>query len=166
MIRGILGVVPWNKAEVGRFYLSAGYGQGNWLFQCVQTGEKVDGELIRKALVYTIAGEPDLSVHYLYEQGPLVALYDVHVRVDPTSINIEETFGTKRFFVVEDIPLICASPASPQPWQFYGLNILTGKPIPGETNYNRVRFDRWSLVLDDDQGEELTIARFGYAEPL
>ena len=163
MIRGVIGTVPWHAVEVGRFYMSSAYGAGAWLFQCIRMPEKQDAAPVTKALVFTIGGETELSLKSLPQMSLLVALYDVHVRIDPTSLNHHFDAGLFRFLLVGDQPIICASHGSSHGWQ--RVNLVGGRYFTDNEDHNAVSFDRWSLVLDDDTNEELTIASFDALSP-
>ncbi len=160
MIQGILGVVPCHKAEIGRFYLSPDYGVGSWLFQCVRTSEQCDGQQVNKALVFKIGDKLIPSIDDIPDFKPLVALYDVHVRVDPTSISSSMNRLPGKLLMNGDAPIFCAINGY-RGWTSVDIN--TGSLADSYSDSETVAFDRWSLVLDDDVGDELTIASFDYA---
>ena len=142
--------------------MAPAYRDGNWLFQCVQTSEPLDDGFRRKALFMTTGGKPDLGLHELPDRTPAVALDDVHVRVDPTSLD-RSAFDTSlhrgMFLVHEDEAIICAPTDMARGWA--AVNINTGRVVNGHLGTNWLAFTRWSLVMDDEEGDELTIASFG-----
>lgn len=162
MIRGIVGIVPHHAMEVGRFYMAPAYRDGNWLFQCVQTSEPFEGDFRRKALFMTAGGKPDLGLHELPYQTPVVALDEVHVRVDPTSLD-RSAFDTSLyrglFLIRDDEAIICAPTDPVLGWA--AVNISTGRTVEGILGSNWLSFSRWSLVMDDEDGDELTLVSFG-----
>ena len=165
MIRGIAGVVPARAMEVGRFYMAPAYRDGNWLFQCVQTSELLDDGFRCKALFMTTGGKPDLGLHELPDQTPVVALDDVHVRVDPTSLggSAFDTSAQRGMFLVrEDEAIVCAPTDLVRGWA--AVNINTGRVVKGHLGTDWLTFTRWSLVMDDEEGDELTLASFGRAD--
>lgn len=160
MIRGVLGVVPCDKAEVGRFYLWAGYERENWFFQCVAAeGSENDGGA-SKALLLMVGETPRIKLTNLPSYNPLIALYDVHVRVDPTSLDSQSETGPSRFFLFDDLPAVCANIQNGG-WQC--INVSTGRLCSSLSFGNKAHFTRWSLVIDDDAGDELTVASFDYS---
>lgn len=165
MIRGIVGVVPSHSAEVGRFYYSPGYGNGPWLFQCVSTGEIRDGESVKKALVFTINGAADLHLTDIPDRAPLAALFDVHARIDPTSL-IGSAFSQTRMpgsFVIDELaPILCVR----FPNRGYGsFDIGTGMQRADFSSFGWLEFGKWSLVIDDEgTRDEWAIATFDSAE--
>jgi hypothetical protein len=164
VIRGFVGVVPNGSVETGRFYLAPGH-DGFALFQCIQTDEPYEDTFRQKALYFTTAGKPNLGLHDLPGHSPLAALDEVQVRVDPTSI-AESAFSSHLkaglFLVNGDAPIICA-PDGFRGWT--ALNILTGRTVGRSFGHEWLSFTRWSLVMDNEAGEELTIASFGQAVP-
>lgn len=166
MIRGLVGVVPHHTIEVGRFYMAPAYQGNNWLFQCVQTDEPLDDGFRQKALYMTTGGRPDIGLHQLPYQTALVALDDVHVRVDPTSLDssaFETTLRRGLFLVRGDEAFICAPTDQIRGWAV--VNINTGRTVSGRLGNDWLSFSRWSLVMDDEEGDELTIATFGEDAP-
>ena len=165
MIRGMIGVVPANAMKAGRFYLAPSYRDGPWLFQCVQTSEPLDDGFRRKALFMTTGGKPDIGLHELPDQTPSVAMHDVHVRVDPTSLRgsaFDTSLQRGMFLVREDDAIICAPTDMVRGWAAVSIN--TGRVISDHLSTNWLAFSRWSLVMDDEEGDELTIASFGSAD--
>lgn len=162
MIRGMIGVVPNHAVELGRFYMAPAYQGRNYLFQCVQTDEPLDDGFRRKALYVTRGGTPDIALQDLPSQTPLVALDEVHVRVDPTSLD-RSAFDTSThrglFLVRDDEAIICAPTGHLHGWA--AVNITTGRTVHGDLGRNWLSFSRWSLVMDDEEGDELTVASFG-----
>ena len=159
MIRGLVGVIPSHATEVGRFYLLSDYQGGHWLFQCVQTREPLDDGFRRAALFLARNGNPDIGVETLPDRSPVVALDDVHVRIDPTSVAGDASTTTIRLgnFVLDgDAPVLCAR-SGRHGW--VNVNLSTGQivDVPG---HGWLGFKRWSLVMDDEAGDELTIVRF------
>lgn len=158
MIRGLVGVVPDHALEPGRFYLATSYGEGAILFQCVQTDEPVDDGFRRRALVFTTGETVRLELCDLPHHGPFVALDDVHVRVDPTSV-AESPFTAhlrSGLFVLDgDQPILCASMGFRG---YRAVNLSTGHTINGQVGHGWLSFTRWSLVVDDEAGEELVLA--------
>lgn len=166
MIRGMVGVVPNHTMETGRFYMAPAYRGEHWLFQCIQTSDRFEDSFRRKALLMTIAGKPELSLFDLPQDTPVVALDDVHVRIDPTSLS-QNAFTTyldrNMFLVLGDEAIICAPTDHVRGWQ--AVNITTGQTVVGNVGPNWLSFTRWSLVMDDEEGDELTIASFGGDAP-
>lgn len=161
MIRGLVSIVPARQMEVGRFYMAPGYQDGNWLFQCVQTDEPLDDGFRRKALFMTTGGKPDIGLHELPYRTPVVALDNVHVRVDPESLK-SSAFDThlrpKLFLVRGTETIICAPTDQMRGW--VPVSIDTGRTITTNLGSEYLTFTRWSLVMDDENGDELTIAEF------
>ena len=167
MIRGVLGAVPSRLTEVGRFYLNPGYGKGAWLFQCIQLPEAIDGVPQKKALLFRVGEESVLEIIDLPDRSSVAALYDVHVRIDPTSISNNSNSSLFVFLVVGETPVICASNGGTggqrRGWRL--INLSNGTVMPSVEINDSVSFDRWSLVLDDDAGDELTVASFDACSP-
>jgi hypothetical protein len=161
MIRGIVGIVPHHAMEAGRFYMAPAYRDGNWLFQCVQTSEPLDDGFRRKALFMTAGGQPDLGLHELPQQTPVALLDNVHVRVDPTSLAssaFDTSLRSGLFLIRDDEAIICAPAGQRRGWT--AVNINTGRTVSGDVGVNWLSFTRWSLVMDDEEGDELTLATF------
>jgi hypothetical protein len=137
----------------------------NWLFQCVNTHQVSDDGPRLAALVVATGGKPDLFITDIPYQTPLVLLDDVHVRVDPTSLD-QEAFsaGMRRglFFVKGDEALVCAPTGQVLGWTI--VNIGTGHVFNGKLVGDWLSFPRWSLVMDDEEGDELTLVSFGGTE--
>jgi hypothetical protein len=162
MIRGLLGVVPLAAAEPGRFYLKQGYGTGPTLLQAVLPAKPEEGSTALDALYITYAGEPALEVHSFSGSDPLVALFDVHVRVDPTSLagsrySVHPQPGS--LLVAGETPVLVASLGQRGHWTY--VNLSTGERMPGGPTTDWLMFKRWFLVIDDEANEEVTIASFG-----
>lgn len=166
MIRGFIGVVPNHAVQPGRFYMAPAYQGQNDLFQCVQTDEPLDEGFRLKALFMTQGGTPDIALQDLPNQTPLVALDEVYVRVDPTSLD-RSAFDTSTyrslFLVRDDEAIICAPTGYVH--GFAPVNITTGRTVVENLGLNWLSFSRWSLVMDDEEGDELTIATFGGTDP-
>ena len=160
MIRGLAGVIPEQSVEVGRYYLAIGYQGGPTLFQCVETDEQFEGRFRQKALLFTSGGSPLLELGELPPQGPFVVLDDVHTRIDPTSVSASaftSSLQAGTFIVDGDQPIVMASVG----WRGWSaVNLSTGRTVSQGLNHGWLSFTRWSLVLDDEAGEELTIASF------
>lgn len=164
MIRGVVGVIPHHSMETGRFYMAPNRA-GNWLFQCVQTDEAFEGSYKRKGLFFTTGDQVDLGLSDLPWQSPVLALDEVHVRIDPTSLadSIGTTSLERGMFILDgDTPLLCA-PDGFRGWSVVDLS--TGRTSAQRSRQNWLSFTRWSLVMDDEHGDELTIASFGRHEP-
>ena len=162
MIRGMMGVIPYHAMETGRFYMAPAYRGENWLFQCVQTSEPFEGDFRRKALFMTTGGKPDLGLHQLPDQAPVVALDAVHVRVDPTSLDksASDTYLQRGLFLIrDDEAILCAPTDQVRGWA--AISITKGRTVEGSMGSNWLSFTRWSLVMDDEEGDELTLASFG-----
>lgn len=162
MIRGLLGVVPWKAAAPGRFYLRQGYGTGPTLLQAVLPAQQQDGSEGLEALYITHRDAQPLELGGLSGIDPVVALFDVHVRVDPTSLvggrhSISARPGS--LLIAGDIPVLVATHGRRGYWAY--VNLDTGECMPGEPSEDWLMFSRWFLVIDDEAGEEVTIASFG-----
>ena len=160
MIRGIIGVIPSHAVEAGRFYMAPSYQGGPRLFQCIQTQEPIEDGFKRKALIYTESGKTILCFSDVPDHTPLLALDDVHIRVDPTSLaDDSSTTRLKRgLFIIRDDHAIFCAPAGFREWGT--VNLSTGHLGSGSIGSNWLSFNRWSLVMDDEAGDELTIASF------
>lgn len=161
MIRGLIGIVPAREMQVGRFYMEPGDQDGNRLFQCVQTNEPYEDTFRQKALVLTTAGRPEIRLRELPYVTPVLALGDVHVRVDPTSLHKSafDAFPHRGMFLVrEGEPIICAPSDQYRGWAAVNLN--SGRTLPTDLGSSWLTFTRWSLVMDDEKGDELTLVEF------
>jgi hypothetical protein len=160
MIRGIVGVIPSHAVEAGRFYMAPNYQGGPRLFQCIQTQEPIEDSFRKKALIFTESGKPLLCVSDVPDRTPLLALDDVHIRVDPTSLAGDSfnTYLRRGLFVVRDDHAMFCAPAGFREWGV--VNLSTGHESSQSIGTNWLTFTRWSLVMDDEAGDELTIASF------
>lgn len=162
MIRGLAGVIPHHLMEVGRFYFTPGGEEGPWLFQCVQTDEPFEGSFRRKALFLTAGGKPDIDLRDLPYHSPVVALDDIHVRVDCTSLTgsaFTVRMAPNVFLLDGEAPILCAQQGL-RGWKT--VNLTTGRTVDsGSVSHDWLSFTRWSLVMDDRADKELTIANFG-----
>jgi hypothetical protein len=159
MILGIAGVVRVQDANVGQFYLEPVYGAEPRLFQCVNTGKIVDGESVNQALYFFPGEEMSIALEDFPFYNPVVAMPNVHVRVDPPSISGSSNMSTisaGQFLVVGNEPIVTAREGF-RHWRM--MNLDTGKPAEGPTG-SWVSFSRWLLVVEEN-GEEIPIASFG-----
>lgn len=158
MIRGFAGVVPDHALEPGRFYIAPAYGQGSVLFQCVQTDEPLDDGFRVKALIISTGEAVGLEFAQIPHASSFVALDDVHVRVDPTSLShsaFSSHLQAGMFVVDGDQTIVCA------PYGYRGyraVNLTSGHTINGPLGHAWLSFTRWSLVVDDEAGDELVLA--------
>jgi hypothetical protein len=160
MILGIERVVDVRDLELGRFYLRFDYNEEPTVFQCVGFGEKEDGVPELRALWFAPQTQRPLGVEGLPSHGPIVALPEVHIRVDAPSMsgtNYTSNVRAGTFFISGDEAFI----AVPRQWQSWSLiNISTGRRVVDGVQADWVAFSRWLLVINDN-GEEIPIASFG-----
>jgi hypothetical protein len=163
MIRGIEQVVDVREVEPGRFYLRLDYDEGTTVFQCIRIGGKEDDVPNLKALWFAPGTDRPLGIEDLPNHGPVVALPEVHIRVDAPSMsgtNYTSNVCAGTFLVSSDEAIV-AVPTGSRGWTM--VNISTGRPIADNWRADWVAFSRWLLVIDDN-GEEIPIASFGEAE--
>lgn len=157
-VRGVVSVVMRSDLEVGGFYLDPGYGRGTTLFQWVRTGETREGSPVEAMLVFASDLSELLELRELATHGPLLKMPPVAVRVDPPSANgtaLSQSF-TGGMLVMEGDRAVLAARRGYHGW--VAIDLLTG--LPSRLSSQWVRFDRWSLVVDE-AGEEIAIASFG-----
>lgn len=160
MLRGVVDVVPVNAVIPGRFYFAHGYGGGASFFQCIETMEQGEDGFQRIALYFSINGKPHLLLEALPLSNPVVAIEDVHIRVDPTSIigsafTTSMTMGT---FLIDGDQAVLAAPNGRHGWTV--VNMSNGKLVEKRSDIGWLSFSRWSLVIDDETGSEKTLASF------
>jgi hypothetical protein len=160
MILGIERVVDVREVEPGRFYLRLDYNEDPEVFQCICIGERDGGVPDLKALRFAPGTDRPLGIESLPDHGPVVALPEVHIRVDAPSM-----FGTNytssiraETFLVSGNEAFVAAPTGFRGWSL--INISNGRPVIDNWKADWVAFSRWLLVIDDN-GEEIPIASFG-----
>ena len=166
MIRGFDRIVAEHELEVGRFYMTHTY-RGPALFQWVQTGQRVDDDYRRMPLNFTSAGDTDIRL-YAGSDGsaPYIRLPDVHIRIDPESVS-GSAFSTSiraSMLLVRGEEVFLTVPTTTH-FEWSVVNLSTGQLQSGRFDHNWLAFTRWSLVMDDHVGDELTIAEFDLGSP-
>jgi len=161
-IRGIGSILSYGQAEPGRFYYQRWQDDLAALLQCVRTPQLVDGNPEDVALLFPPAGAA-LSLEDIKWNEPLIAVGDVHVRVDPLSI-VGSSSGYSAhagMFLIHEESALVTIASSYRQWTT--VNLSTGR-IASFPTVNWVAFSRWSLVTDDEHlGEEVMLASFGDA---
>jgi hypothetical protein len=163
MILGIERVIDVHEVEPGRFYLQSYYDEDPVLFQCLLVGER-EGVRDLKALRFAPGSQQPVSVASLPDGGPVVALPEVHIRVDAPSLsgtNHTASLRSGMFLVSGDEAFVAVRQG------FIDraiINISTGRPAVGRGPQRWIAFSRWLLVIDDN-GVEIAIASFGETEP-
>jgi len=159
MILGLDRVIRGHEAEVGRFYLEPVYDGEPRLFQCVVAGKVVDGEAVKQALYFVPQEQPSIVLADFPWTDSIVALPDVHVRVDPPSIAGSSSISSLSggmFFIMGDEAFVTAGMG----FRWRMMNVSTGKAVEGAHPTSWVSFSRWLLVVQES-GEEIPIASFG-----
>lgn len=160
MIRGAVGVIPARAIEPGRFYLCYNYAGPPHLFLCVQTDERLDDRFRRVALYFNREGMSPVELGHLPSDAPVCVLDEVHIRFDPMSMDghsRSKHAGPGTFLVDGERPVVVASLG----YQGYvGVYLDKGQTV-SELGTDWASFSAWSLVLDDESGQEWTIASFG-----
>lgn len=160
MILGIERVVDAGQCEPGRFYLKLNYNDDPSVFQCIRIGEG-DNDLM--ALWFTPGTDHALGLETLPDQEPVVALPQVHIRVDAPSMlasNRTTSIRPGMFLVSNDEAFVVASNGF-RGWSV--INISKGLPVAKRWSPDWIVFSRWLLVIEDN-GEEIPIASFGENE--
>lgn len=158
-VLGLKEVIPARLAEPGSFYLHERYEEDPVIFLCYLTGAEVEGVPEKKALYFTPDEEPKASIYLAPSHEPLIALNSVHVRVDAPSLSATSASSSIRsgtMFVMGDTPYF-AAPLEFRHW--VAINLSTGRAEQVNRNEPWATFDRWQLVLIDDE-EEVVIANF------
>ncbi|CAN5588371.1 hypothetical protein BH10PSE14_BH10PSE14_33710 [soil metagenome] len=157
MILGIERVTDVREVEAGRFYLRLNYNEDPSLFQCIRVGN--DDDDIR-ALWFNPGTDSPLGIEDLPDHGPVVALPDVHIRVDaPSMVGSNRTTSTRPgMFLVSNDEAFVVAPNGFRGWSV--INISTGLPVANRWSPDWIAFSRWLLVIVDN-GEEIPIASFG-----
>lgn len=158
-VLGLNEVIPARDAEPGKFYLHERYDTDPEVFLCFLTGGEIDGVPETKALYFTPDEDQKFSMHLPPTHEPLVALPEVHVRVDAPSLSASSgssSIRTGMMFVVGDEPFV-AAPLEFRHWT--SINLSTGRAVQIDRNKAWASFDRWQLVIFD-QDEEVVIANF------
>lgn len=163
MILGIERVISNREMEPGRFYLAPHYDDEPSLFQCVRMGERSDGEPDLLALRFAPGTQYPLALESIPHDGPLVALPEVHIRIDAPSLKATNHTSSVRsgMFLVAGNEAYVASPHGFREWKL--INISTGRPVVGHWREDWAAFSRWLLVIEDN-GEEIPIADFTGSE--
>jgi hypothetical protein len=161
MILGIERVIDAGQCEPGRFYLKLNYKDDPSVFQCVRIGED-DSDLM--ALWFSPGTDRPLGLETLLEHEPVVALPQVHIRVDAPSMfasNHTTSIRAGMFLVSNDEAFVVATTGF-RGWSV--LNLSTGLPVAKRWSPDWIAFSRWLLVIEDN-GEEIPIASFGEFAP-
>ena len=159
MLLGIERVILNREIEPGRFYLAPHYNDESVLFQCIRMGETSDGEPDLRALVFSPGTQYPITLESVPSDGPLVALPEVHIRVDAPSLTATSYTSTVRSgtFLVAGNEAYVAAPQGFRDWAL--INISTGRPAVGRWREDWAAFSRWLLVIEDN-GEEIPVADF------
>ena len=132
------------------------------VFQCIRVGENEGGNPDLRALVFKPGDEQPFSIESL-QSGPVVALPDVHVRIDPPSItatNYTDNLYAGMFMVSGEEAFVAVANGF-RNWAL--INISNGRPVVGNRLQDWISFSRWMLVVEDES-EEIRIASFGVEE--
>ncbi|MGU3389842.1 hypothetical protein [Sphingomonas sp. M1A8_2b] len=159
MLLGIERVIANHEIEPGRFYLAPHYDGEPVLFQCIRIGETSEGQPDLKALRFSPGTQYPISLESIPHDGPLVALPEVHVRIDAPSLTATNHTSSVRsgMFLVAGNEAFVAAPQGFREWAL--INISTGRPAVGRWREDWAAFSRWLLVIEDN-GEEIPIADF------
>ena len=163
MILGIERVVDVRQVVPGRFFLRLDYNEDPVVFQCVRIGERDGGEPDLRALWFAPGTARPLGIESLPHNGPVVALPEVHVRVDAPSMFASNHISSIRpgMFTVSGDEAFVTVTADSRGWTTY--NISTGRPVLSREPADWLAFSRWLLVINDN-GEEIPIVSFGDPE--
>jgi hypothetical protein len=163
MLLGIKGVINVRDIEKGRFYLTTEYGGEPALFQCIYFGVSNEPETLM-ALRYPSSTDLPLRLESLPDGGAVVALPDVHVRVDAPSLtatNFTSSITPGMFFVAGEEAFVAVPRSYRGVWTV--INISRGEATTGGWRENWAAFSRWLFVIEDN-GEEIPISSFGDTE--
>lgn len=160
MILGFNRIIDAREMVVGRFYLGYDYNSDPILFQCVQVGELPNGNPDLRSLRFAPETSFPIGLEAAPYRGPLVALPDVHIRIDaPSMVGTSHTSAVRAgMFIVAGDEAFVAAPTEFRGWTL--MNLATGQPAPARFDEGWIAFSRWLLVIEDNL-EEIPIASFG-----
>ena len=160
MLLGIEGVIDVRSVEKGRFYLRSDYNDEPVLFKCICVGQGDDGSDTLMAIRFAPGSELPMAIESLPHGGPVVALPEVHIRVDAPSLvatNLNSGIRSGMFLIAGEEAFV-AVPQNFRSWSL--INVTKGEHVDGEWGKNWIAFSRWLFVIKDS-GEEITISSFG-----
>ena len=156
-VRGIGKIGPIQDVEVGHFYRRYGYDANPVFFQAVE--ENASGGNQKKwALEFHAPSKGGARLAELHGPMNVTEVPGVHLRLDSSSLSGDEfSTGTSAgmLLMTNDQALLLATPPRGHGW--VTVDLLSGKLLQGRPS-GWTLFQRWSLVVDDDDDEIVEVA--------